>query len=163
MTNTWTSKNTAKERFENKFVKEPSGCWRWTACFQGTGYGYFWLDGRLTTAPRAALKLYKELDAGKQFACHTCDNRWCVNPDHLFLGSAQDNMDDCVVKKRFRPGNHGGTRNGRAKLTDQDVTTIRQLAAIGISRKQILQQFDIGTSQYHRIVNKVQWNMEENA
>lgn len=150
----------SKKRFEDKFVKEPSGCWRWTACFQGTGYGYFYLNGRLTTAPRASLLLYKNIDAGNQFVCHTCDNRWCVNPDHLFLGDAKANLHDCITKGRFIAGNHSGQHNGRAVLSPDEVAEIRRLAQSGLKRAAILAKFPISTSQYHRIVNKTHWPVE---
>lgn len=156
-------KKTAKERFESKYVVESSGCWRWTACFQGTGYGYFYLNGRLVTAPRASLLLYKNIEAGSHYACHTCDNRWCVNPEHLFLGSAKDNLHDCIAKGRFIAGNHAGSHNGRAKLGIEDVKKIRQLAMDGKTRKEILNDYPIKPSQYHRIINNTHWSLKENT
>lgn len=165
MKRTRIAKKTAKERFEEKFVVLPSGCWQWTACFQGTGYGYFSLNSKLVTAQRAALELYKGIIAGDKYACHTCDNRWCVNPDHIFLGTAKDNLDDCRQKGRFTPGNHGKEHNGRAKLSNSDVAEIRRLASISTPRREILAKFPIKSSQYHRIVNNQHWpsTIEENS
>lgn len=59
-------------------------------------------------------------DPGDNYVLHKCDNRRCVNPDHLFLGSFQDNMDDMKSKKR----QNFGTRNGHAKLTDEKAREI---------------------------------------
>jgi hypothetical protein len=93
---------TDKERFFDK-VEQPangSACWVWTAAKCSSGYGNFYFGGRVVQAHRVALALFRGIDAGESLVCHHCDNPKCVNPDHLFLGTHQDNADDKMRKGR---------------------------------------------------------------
>jgi hypothetical protein len=93
---------TDKERFIEK-VEQPangSACWVWTAARCSDGYGNFYFGGRVVPAHRAALALFRGVDAGDRLVCHRCDNPRCVNPDHLFVGTHQDNADDKMRKGR---------------------------------------------------------------
>ena len=92
------------------------------------GYGQFHLNGRTAYAHRIAL----ELSSGKapsDFVLHTCDNRKCVNPEHLLEGSFDDNMADMVSKKRQAHGEH----NAHHKLTTDQVKSIRK--EVGLQRE----------------------------
>jgi hypothetical protein len=88
----------ATERFLAKVKKgEGDSCWNWTGSKSGSGYGQFWFDGKLIPAHWFLLETKP---TGKQEACHACDNRLCVRPDHIFLGSHRDNMMDMISKGR---------------------------------------------------------------
>ena len=92
------------ERFENKFEKHASGCWLWVAGKYPTGYGMFHLTPKRgvspTNAHRASWLLYRgPIPQGKQ-VCHHCDIHACVNPEHLFLGTQKDNIQDMIAKGR---------------------------------------------------------------
>jgi len=91
------------ERFYSKINKIEDGCWEWTAGLRGkTGYGAIKVDGKVLDAHRLSYTLHKgEIPKG-MYVCHSCDNRKCVNPDHLFLGSAKDNWQDAVDKGRIK-------------------------------------------------------------
>jgi hypothetical protein len=111
-----------------KVKKTDTGCWIWAGANNGRGYGQFW-DGE-RNIPAHWFLLPRRPDTSKgQEACHTCDNRACVNPDHVFVGSRSDNMADCSSKGRLRYQNgllaakgmrkiwHAGEDNPAAKLT----------------------------------------------
>lgn len=77
-----------------------NGCWQWQESLVARGYGRYWMNGRCVTAHRAAYVLLKgDIPMGKS-VLHTCDNRGCMNPDHLYLGDHKDNMDDCIRRGR---------------------------------------------------------------
>jgi len=94
----------------------------WTAGTDKGGYGVFWLNERYQTAHRAAYKLYVGPVPDDLFVCHRCDNRRCVNPNHLFLGSATENMTDRDAKGRQAKG----TDFKRSKLNPAAILEIHQ-------------------------------------
>lgn len=92
-----------RARFEASYIPEPmSGCWIWTKGLTGKGYGALLDDGRQSMATRVAWKLYRGAIPAGLFLCHHCDNRACVNPDHLYLGTAKTNIDDAIRRGRFK-------------------------------------------------------------
>ena len=100
-----TPKPTVEQRFWAKVDKEsPNGCWEWTAGLNGAGYGQFTM---WPASPVRAHRFSWELRHGPipdgLCALHRCDNRPCVNPDHLFLGTRGDNIRDCFSKGRGNP------------------------------------------------------------
>jgi HNH endonuclease len=107
-----------------------SGCRNWMGYIQSSGYGQFRLGNRPVTAHRLAWELWnvQEIPAGL-CVCHHCDNRRCVNPEHLFLGTARDNVRDCIAKNRhvkgFCKGHIHGRKKRLRKLTDTQVREIR--------------------------------------
>ncbi len=91
------------KRFFDKVIKTES-CWIWTAGSRGkTGYGAIKVNGKVVDAHRLSYELHKEPIPEGMYVCHTCDNRRCVNPEHLFLGSPRDNWQDGVDKGRIFP------------------------------------------------------------
>lgn len=90
------------ERFYNKINKTDS-CWEWTASLRGkTGYGAFKVSGKTIDAHRFSYILHKGEIPNGMYVCHTCDNRKCVNPEHLFLGTAKDNWQDAFNKNKVK-------------------------------------------------------------
>ena len=81
---------------------EHDKCWVWQGASKGNGYGNVRLGAKNITAHRYAYALFVGEVPDDMDVCHTCDNRFCVNPDHLFLGSRKDNMVDCKEKGRTK-------------------------------------------------------------
>jgi len=82
-----------------------SGCWLWTGAPDSSGYGRANVaPGKQERSHRAAWTLLRGPIPQGLFVCHRCDNRGCVNPDHLYLGTHQDNVRDAVQRRRFWRG-----------------------------------------------------------
>jgi len=119
------------DRFWAK-VDKSSDCWNWTAAKFWHGYGCFGVKqtgGKYKTsyAHRVAWELVHGDIAEGMFVLHKCDNRACVNPSHLFLGTQKDNMADCSMKGRSRTKPRYGSENPYAKLTEAHVKIIRYI------------------------------------
>lgn len=149
-------------RFMTRVHMEPnSGCWLWSGQKSKAGYGRFKVKKDLKNkgwaAHRWAAKYIGGMDIEGQFVCHHCDVRLCVNPDHLFVGSHQDNMDDMVSKGRQIGGICKGSQHGRAKLTEADIPLIRALIAKGIQLKLIAPLFNISPETIGDIKHGRKW------
>ncbi len=116
-------KGSALSRFWQQVCKTES-CWLWTGHTKSRGKGLIWVDGKPVYASRFSYQQFVgEIPKG-MYVCHSCDNPVCVNPDHLFVGTQDDNMKDMKLKGR---SNHPiGSMNGRAKVTEDDVRFIRK-------------------------------------
>lgn len=117
-------------------VNSDSGCWEWQGFVNASGYGLFRVGAKKSRAHRVCWTLIHSEPAAEQCVLHRCDNRRCVRPEHLFLGSRPDNTADMCAKKRQA----SGERNGVAKLTADAVKEIRSSDA---PRKAIAQQYNI--------------------
>lgn len=131
-------KRDLRTRFFAKVVETESGCHEWTGCLMPNGYGQFHKDGKTAYAHRVAYELANG-DLNGAHVLHSCDNRKCVNPAHLFAGDLTANMQDMVAKGRQAHG----TRNGHAKLTEDQVCKIRSF--LGTNRE-IAAQFGVTPS-----------------
>ena len=142
------------ERFKSKYVvNQETGCWEWTGFTNHGGYGTFQLSKHKSSlAHRTSYKLFKGDFDRKLLVCHTCDNRKCVNPEHLFLGTHLDNATDRETKGRG--GNKKGEINGRSKLTGELVSWIRESSQ---PIRELARVFDMGTSPINRIKLNQAW------
>jgi hypothetical protein len=89
------------ESFIVKVIRCETGCWLWHGAIKSTGYGVLWVDGKTHSAHQISFMLFKGPILGHLCVLHSCDNRTCVNPDHLFLGTYKDNYDDAYEKGRL--------------------------------------------------------------
>lgn len=142
----------AVERFHKKYEISKSGCWIWTAGTRPNGKGVqyprHWTDdGRSTGAHRFSFQLAHGPIPQSMYVCHKCDTPLCVNPDHLFVGTHKDNMQDMVTKKRSFTG-RGEDKKGRAKLTNQQADQIRKM---DVSHSKIAAMFGVSQTTISRI------------
>lgn len=138
----------AEERFHSLYDKT-DGCWEWQGSLNAGGYGK-WACG---TASRQAYKYaYGEIPKGMQ-VCHKCDNRKCVRPEHLFLGSIADNMADKVKKNRQAKG----SRIGSSMLTEDIVLGIRKMRIAGADYQSIADKFNCSWDLVRKICKNAVW------
>lgn len=115
---------TGFDRLWSRTQQGESGCLVFTGYIdRSNGYGKLTVHRRTKLAHRFSWELTNGPIPDGMFVCHHCDNPPCVNPDHLFLGTAYDNMRDMIAKGRAR--SPVGIACGNAKLTDQQVREIR--------------------------------------
>ena len=94
-----------KERLLNKSYPNKNGCWIWHGKANDGGYGIIKIDGIEHRAHRISFEIFIGEIPDGILVCHTCDVRNCINPEHLFLGTHQDNSDDMISKGRgYWPG-----------------------------------------------------------
>ena len=130
------------ERLMGKARLGANGCWLWTGNTDKDGYGIMGIRrSSQYRAHRVAYEIFvDEIPAG-MFVCHACDTPSCINPEHLFVGSAKDNMKDMWRKgRKIAPK---GERHPMAKLTDLQVQQIRELRANGKTLLSIANQFGV--------------------
>jgi len=144
----------AEQRFWAK-VKKTDGCWLWTASvFARSGYGEFGLNGKMVTAHRYSFLLNVGPIGPGLFVCHACDNRLCVRPDHLFLGTHQENVADCKSKRRTV----SGAKNGMAKLTGAQVLAIRRDYIPGKNARELAEKYGVRPGHVWRVAGGGRWN-----
>lgn len=145
------------ERFLNKVAFGLCDCWYWTASRTRLGYGTHGSMLGEVRAHRFAYRLFKGPIPSGMCVMHTCDVRYCVNPDHLVLGSHKENMRDMQRKGRGVLPNVSGERNPQARLTDESVKVIRELVAAGRTQISVARQFGVSPMAISRVVRKETW------
>lgn len=148
-------------RFYSKIRIMPNGCHEWTGRQSGGGYAQISIGDVLMLVHRVAWEIANNLPPNSlgrwEFVCHRCDNRLCVNPDHLFLGTPKDNTQDAVDKHRIA----SGEKQGHAKLTDDIVRDIRSLAQAGKSSIAIAKLFHVNSSTVRYVIRGESWKHVE--
>lgn len=144
-------------RFSEKYLKDKdSGCWNWTASLAGKGYGQIKLPGqrRQIYAHRASYIIHLgEIPDGKN-VLHKCDNPKCVNPDHLWIGTQKENLQDMKGKDRHLRGE----RNNQSMLTEKDVMSIKVLLDKSpLSQAKIANRFGVSQIEVSRIKRGLRW------
>lgn len=143
-----------KEKFLAKTeVDLDTGCWNWIGMKCPNGYGRVKRDGKFLFAHRYSYQLLKG-DIGEFYVLHRCDNRKCVNPDHLFLGTQKDNQQDMK-----RKGRHVfGERSSQSKLTTEQVLRIYDLHDGGMGTILLAREFGVTKNLTWMIVRGKVWS-----
>jgi hypothetical protein len=148
---------------EQRCEKRPDGCWVWSRARHKQGYGKvaFKRAGktRHTGAHRAAYEVFVGAIPAGLYVLHRCDNPPCINPAHLFAGTALDNMLDAKAKGRLKEPPrrlNRGEDNGRAKLTPAGVREVLALKG-RMSQRKIAAQCGISKSAVRLIHQGKRW------
>lgn len=140
------------DRFWEKVDRRgPDDCWLWQAT-KRNGYGAIKVSGQMVQAHRVALMMATGPFADDLYVCHRCDNKLCVNPAHLFLGSHEDNMRDMRHKRRAV----SGERHSNTTLTEAQVLEIRS-APPTIRHDDLARQYGVASGTISKIRNGKSW------
>ncbi len=138
-----------------KFVNKTEFCWLWTGSYCYYGYGQISINGKPRRAHRISYEMHKGEIPKDMFVCHKCDNPSCVNPDHLFLGTQEDNMKDMFKKNRQNTAK--GERRFFSKLKNEDIPQIRELYNNNNRTKIIANIYGVSTQSILDIINGKAW------
>ncbi len=141
-----------EERFWRS-VDKSGECWIWTAGRTQSGYGRFALNHKTHRAHRISWEFTNGNIPEGLWVLHHCDNRACVRPDHLYLGTHSDNVKDRSDRERQARGEKVAV----GKLTSAHVIEIRQLRESGLTYRQIAKRFDVSDYAIYAIVRGKTW------
>jgi len=148
-----------EERFHLCYDKTDHGCWEWNATLHTTGYGMIRVNHKQILTHILSWELHHG-DRNGLCVLHKCDNRKCVNPEHLFLGTRLDNNKDRDSKGR----GPRGERNWCAKLTPKDLPLIFQMRESGMTQWAIADKFGVSQGAISGVLNKTTWShLKENS
>lgn len=145
----------------NMHAPNNNGCIEWGGSRDSWGYGVYWIKSKRHGAHRISFRMF----VGKindLFICHRCDNPSCVNPEHLFSGTPNDNVQDCKRKGRLRPGCGRlvpliGQQHVRSKLTDEIIILSRQQHSAGATVAALARKYSVGFTTMRKAIHKFTW------
>ena len=142
---------------DKRELDDESGCWNYSGYLLPIGYARIGIGNKnMGYAHRIAYLATKGMIPDGLLVRHLCHNRACFNPDHLEVGTHQDNSDDMV--NAGRSPRMFGERNGNAKLTTEDVLEIRQRHLEGDSTRELAQEFGVSYGAIREIVLFKKWS-----
>lgn len=143
------------ERFWSK-VNKTEDCWLWIGAKNNTNYGYIRVGDKMKNAHRVSWEITNGPIPKDLFVLHKCDNPSCVRPDHLFLGTHQDNMTD--KKSKGRAIGRPGENHHNSKFTEKDILKIRELFDSGKMREvDLCEHYNVKQSTMSAILLKRTW------
>lgn len=142
-------KGAVKARLLAKIAKnDVTGCWDWQAASRGVGYGCLKIEGKVIDAHRASYMVHVGPIPPRRLVLHSCDNRACVNPEHLFLGMWTTNIRDAIDKGRMVPFKATRTE----PLTDDELTQLRRDYRGGVSQRVLCRKYSVAPTTLKRLL-----------
>lgn len=138
-------------------------CWNWKGAQNSNGYGRFILKNKHVLAHRVSYEFFIGTIPDGMVVCHACDNRLCVNPHHLWIGSQSDNLKDAASKGRMHMPDTRAELNGNKKLTWPKVCEIRQMHEGGAKAYIIAKMFGVSPGTIGDIVKFKTWRNADDA
>lgn len=147
------------ERIYACSISTDSGCWEWARAVGKNGYGLVTIGkGNQDYAHRASYAAFNGPIPKGMDVCHSCDNRKCVKPGHLFVGTRKQNMEDCARNNRVnRTVKARGEKQHLAKLTDESVREIKAKLSDGKSCYSLGKLYGVARITISRIKNGKTW------
>lgn len=140
-------------RLQKHSTVNANGCIEWLGFVNKNGYAYMRFKNKRKTVHRWAYELCFGAIPNGMYVCHKCDNRKCLNINHLFLGTQADNMKDMVSKNRHQKRE----TKSNAKLTTNYVKLIRQMKKIGFTDDFIAKKFKVCRPLITDVINLKRW------
>lgn len=160
-----TKKKIEEEGLRSRFLRniligEKNICWNYRGTVKTNGYGEIKFRGKNVKAHRVSIFVFSgEWPNPEMCVCHKCDNPTCINPDHLFIGTHQDNMTD--RNKKGRTFRHIGALNGGAKLTEEQAREIKKTFKVTgpnkSNKKELAKKFGVSTVTVKHIAMGLIW------
>ena len=146
--------STLPEQFDALYIIDNNGCWIWQGEIDQYGYGQLYIGGSKLSTHRLSYELFNGEILPKMDICHSCDVKHCVNPNHLWMGTHRENMQD-ASKKGIMPR---GERAGQSKLKNNDVIEMIGLYKTGnYSTYALGKQFGIDASTAYDVIVGNTW------
>lgn len=139
-----------KRFWKHVCIKGPDECWEWTSKSERPTFSF---SGGNGSAARFSFLIHTGIWPGRLYVCHSCDNKRCINPSHLWLGTHKDNQRDAAKKGRMARGEDQGS----AKLTENDIREIRTKRAAGTKRRQLAKDYRVDETTIDNIVKRKSW------
>lgn len=139
-----------REKFDHVFQRSKShvdACWLWKGSVDSPGYGQVWSDGKYHAAHRLAYQFHVGPIPEGRYVCHKCDNRQCVNPSHLYLGTHHENIHEAAFKGRLH-----------RKLQPAQVSLLKKVAAgQRVTQREWADAFGVTQGTISRVLSGAAW------
>ena len=151
---TWNMKSIRQRILESSTLNLVSGCWEWDKTIGRGGYGKIQINKAQVTASRASYEEFIGPIPDGMLVCHKCDNRRCCNPEHLFLGTHQDNADDMLSKSRSMHGSW----HYKATIDESQAVAVFEMIKSGATNSEIQGELGVGKNVIQSIKAGFSWN-----